>query len=80
MTIGERLKILDGKFAEFTALLAMVSKSYSEVYEELAAIAAEGGSEASMLAMDHLMKFQAALIGCQRDLAVTHLEGDSEGK
>jgi len=68
MTLDQRLTALDAKFSEFSALISKFQKLHTEVYTELGAIADEYGDEGGMLAMERMMKLQAALLSCQRGL------------
>ena len=71
MTLQERLTALDAKFSEFSALIAKFQKLHTEVFAELGAIAGEYGSEGGMLAMERMLKLQAALLSCQKGLQRT---------
>ena len=68
MTLDERLTALDAKFSEFSSLTAKLQKLHTEVHTELAAIADEYGDEGGMLVMERLLKFQDALVSCQKGL------------
>jgi len=71
MTLAQRLAILDVKFAEFSSLTAKLQNLHAEVFTELGAIADEYGEEGGMLAMERMLKFQAALVSYQKGLQRT---------
>jgi hypothetical protein len=80
MTLGERLTALDAKFSECPALIAKFQKIHMEVFTELSAIAAEYGDEGEMVAMERMLKFQAALLSCQKGLYRTDPAAKAEPK
>jgi hypothetical protein len=80
MTLEGRLAALDAKFTKFSALIVEIQKLYADVLVELGAIADEYGDEGGMLAMERLLKFQAALRGCQRGLYRAEAPAKSEPK